>query len=357
MLKILNSKFGQSSNDYFKNYLKKIGSGENTGKSLTREESADALLRMLKAEATPAQIGAFMIAHRIRRPNPQELAGMLDTYLSLGPSIQSNQKRRPIFFGMPFDGRKTTSPIYPLTSLVLISAGQPVVLQGAARMPVKYGITTKELFESIGLNLEGLTLDQVQSGFNENGLAFIYQPDHFPLADTLVNYREEIGKRPPLASMELMWNAHIGEHLHISGYVHTPTEERHWETLKLIGEIDLITIKGMEGGIDIPISRSCKTTHIYKNNINKMILKPSNYNCLSRDSPWKDINQWGKDAFKALNNKGPLIDSLIWNSGIYLWFSGIADDIKEGKKMAEFFIESGTVKKKLSQLISWRSNF
>ena len=52
-----------------KPYLKKIGSGEFTGKSLNREESTEATKLILKEEASPAQIGAFMIAHRIRAKN------------------------------------------------------------------------------------------------------------------------------------------------------------------------------------------------------------------------------------------------------------------------------------------------
>ena len=38
---------------------------------------------MLKEEASAAQIGGFMIAHRIRRPIPEELAGMIDAYICL----------------------------------------------------------------------------------------------------------------------------------------------------------------------------------------------------------------------------------------------------------------------------------
>mgnify|MGYP001483241013 CR=1 FL=1 len=91
----------------FKKLLRKIGSGQNTSQGLTRKESADALKLILTAEASPVQIGAFMIAHRIRRPEPQELAGMLDTYMELGPTlISKNSKnrlvRRPIEDQAPF---------------------------------------------------------------------------------------------------------------------------------------------------------------------------------------------------------------------------------------------------------------
>ena len=61
---------------------------------MTREESADALELILKGYPSPAQIGAFMIAHRIRRPEPQELAGMVDTYRKLGPIINQSKDLR-----------------------------------------------------------------------------------------------------------------------------------------------------------------------------------------------------------------------------------------------------------------------
>ena len=72
-----------SGRDRFKQHLRKVGSGEHTSKGMSRDEAADAMELMLQGEATPAQIGAFLIAHRIRRPEPQELTGMLDTYRCL----------------------------------------------------------------------------------------------------------------------------------------------------------------------------------------------------------------------------------------------------------------------------------
>jgi len=338
----------------FKTYLKKIGSGEFTGKSLTREETKSALKLMLKEEASAAQIGGFMIAHRIRRPIPEELAGMIDAYIELGPKIQSpSNQRQPIFFGMPFDGRKKTAPIYPLTTLLLLTQKQPVILHGGSRMPVKYGVTHNELFQALGLNLTGLSIEQLQSFFNQNDLALIHQPDHFPLAENLIPYRDQIGKRPPLASMELIWTCHQGSHLHISGYVHSPTEERHWKTLELMGEQNVITIKGLEGGIDLSISRS-STIGQYKNQHGtRTVFHPKDYECSGKDVEWSDITEWKKFALQALNGEGPLIKALEWNTGIYFFYAGISSDIKEGINKAKEVINSGFALKQLEKLIHW----
>ena len=339
--------------EQFKTYLKKIGSGEFTGKSLTREESAEAIKLILKKEASPAQIGAFLIAHRIRRPLPQELAGMIDAYLELGPKIQSpNNKRQAIFFGMPFDGRTKTAPLYPLTTLLLLTQNQSVILQGGSRMPTKYGITHQELFEALGINLKGLSIKQMQNFFNQNNLALIYQPDHFPLAEDLIPYRDQIGKRPPIASMELIWTCHQGNHLHISGYVHSPTEERHWKTLELMGEKNVITVKGLEGGIDLSISRS-STIGLYSNQEStKQVLHPKDYEYSGKDLEWSTIEEWQKFAFQALEGCGPLSKALEWNAGIYFFYSGICTDIEKGINKAKEIINSRLGLQQLEKLIN-----
>ena len=336
-------------------YLKKIGSGEFTGKNLTRQESAEATKLILLEEASAAQIGAFMIAHRIRRPEPEELAGMIDAYLELGPKIYSGKThRRPIFFGIPFDGRTKTAPIYPLTTLLLLSQKQPIILHGGSRMPVKYGVTHNELFQALGINLCGLSTKQLQQCFIDNELALIHQPDHFPLANNLISYRDQIGKRPPLASMELLWTCHEGSHLHISGYVHAPTEERHWKTLELMGEDNIMTIKGLEGGVDLSINRSTSFGHYKNKNGTRQVFHPRDFDCSGKDIEWNDIEEWQRFALQALNSEGPLTKALEWNAGVYFFYAGLSSNIKEGIDKAKQIIKSGIALKHLEQLINWR---
>ncbi len=323
---------------------------------MSRDESADALELILKGQPSPAQIGAFLIAHRIRRPEPQELAGMIDTYKKLGPRIISeSQAKPPICFGMPFDGRTKTSPIYPLTTLLLLAAAQPVILQGAGRLPVKYGVSTQELFAALGLNLSELSINKVQQCFSQNGFALIHQPDHFPLADSLTRYREEIGKRPPIASMELLWTAHEGKHLIVSGFVHPPTESRHIKTLRILGENNVVMIKGLEGGIDIPISRISTGTHCIKQETKQFTLNARDYCLNSRESIYEDIQIWSNNSLEALDGKGPLYNPLIWNAGVYYWMLGISKNIALGIEKARHSINSGSAKLILKELILWRN--
>jgi anthranilate phosphoribosyltransferase len=341
-----------SNRERFKLLLRKIGSGEHTSSSLSRLEARQAMEMMLTGQASSAQIGAFLIAHRIRRPEPQELAGMLDLYHQLGPSLRS--VKRTICFGMPFDGRTRTAPIYPLTALVLAAAGLPVMLQGGGRMPVKYGVTAMELFTSLGLGLEGLSLELLEEGLDQHGLALLHQPDHFPLAESLNDVRADLGKRPPVASLELLWTAHRGPHLLVSGFVHPPTEARAWKTLHLAGEADLITVKGLEGSTDLPISRACITARVRDGQAERMILHPRDHDCYAPDVPWTDLEDWSRQAMEALGGHGPLLKSVVWNAGSYLWMADILPTHEQGLEKARHLLFSGAARSKLRQLIEWR---
>ena len=123
--------------------------------------------------------------------------------------------------------------------------------------------------------------------------------------------------------MELLWTCHEGNHLHISGYVHSPTEERHWKTLTLMGEENIITIKGVEGGVDLSISRSTTFGHYTNNHGTRQVIHPKEYEYSSKDVLWSNIEEWQKFALQSLNGEGPLTKALEWNAGVYFFYSGV----------------------------------
>jgi anthranilate phosphoribosyltransferase len=302
----------------FRELIARVGSGEHTSTGLSREEAREAMDLMLAGGVSEAQLGAFLIAHRIRRPQPLELTGMLDSYRQHGPVLRT-PGRRALCFGVPYDGRSRTAPLLPLTALVLASAGVPVVLHGGAPMPVKFGITLAELYAAIGVEWRGLSLKEVQQRLDRHNLALTHQPDHFAAAERLLPAREEIGKRPPVASLELLWTPHRGEHLLVSGFVHPPTEKRAWEALKAAGETDVLTIKGLEGSTDLPTSRAGITARLRPGEEpERILLHPRDHNLHHQDVAWQSLAIWREQALAALVGEGPLAPALQWNLGACL---------------------------------------
>jgi anthranilate phosphoribosyltransferase len=358
----------------FRELLKKVGSGVHTGENLSREEAAAATRMMLLQEATPAQIGAFMIAHRIKRPTSQELVGMLDAYEQIGPMLQvedmgnrqsgiengedagtTSLLSQPVtVLGTPYDGRSRTAPVTPLTALILATAGVRVIMHGGDCMPTKYGVPLIEIWQGLGVDFSSVTLTQIEQLFKTTGLGFIYLPQHFPEAQALVPYRDQIGKRPPFATMELIWSPYRGDVHMVAGYVHPPTELRFRETLEMRGVRKFTLVKGLEGSCDLPRDR---TTIIaisqpgVSEGFERLLLHPRDYGFAHPELPLDSTPELIEQMQHVLNGKSSeLMSVAIWNGGFYLWRCGVCPDLAIGFTKAESLLTKGYALQKLHDI-------
>lgn len=350
----------------FREFLKKVGSGPHTSKDLTREEAATATRMMLLQEATPAQIGAFMIAHRIKRPTSEELAGMLDAYDQLGPKLHpwgveegenlmsSPPHQAVTVLGTPYDGRSRTAPVTPLTALILAVAGIPVVMHGGDCMPTKYGIPLIELWQGLGVDFSTLTLGQVQQLLKTTGLGFIYLPQHFPQAHEIVSYRDQIGKRPPFATAELIWSPYAGASHIVAGYVHPPTENLFRESCQQRGVTQFTLVKGLEGSCDLPRDRTAIIAISQPDaseGFERLLLHPRDYGFADQEVPLDSSTQLLAQMQEVLQGKSSaLLPAVIWNGGFYLWRCGVCPDLATGIDKAETMCISGQLAEKLQEV-------
>ncbi|MBF2058252.1 MAG: anthranilate phosphoribosyltransferase family protein [Cyanobacterium sp. T60_A2020_053] len=340
----------------FRELLKKIGSGAHTHKDLTREEAYEATEMMLRGIATPAQIGAFLIAHRIKRPTGEELAGMLDAYMDLGSKLSPlTATNQPLtILGIPYDGRSRSAPISPITALMLACCDVPVLMHGGARMPTKYGITLAEIWQYLGIDFTLLSLTQIEDLLNQTNLGFLYLPTHFPLAHSLVKYRDEIGKRPPLATLELIWQPYLGNTKLIAGYVHPPTENMVRRALELRGIKSFTMIKGLEGSGDLKLSQTTIIGVNSEDNYQYLKLNSHEFNLSHHDVSLGSDAEYYQELTKLINGeKSSLFDSAIWNGAFYLWHSALTKDLATGIDLSKSLLSSGQIREKIAQIKSF----
>ncbi|HSM80627.1 MAG TPA: anthranilate phosphoribosyltransferase family protein [Nodosilinea sp.] len=340
----------------FRDLLKQVGSGSHTARALTRAEAETATRLMLTQTATPAQIGAFMIAHRIKRPTAEELAGTLDAYAALGPTLpamapDSAYPYRALVLSCPYDGRSRTAPVTPVTALVLAAAGVPVVMHGGDRMPTKEGIPLIELWGQLGVDLRPHSLAQAHTLLNRTGLGFVYLPQHFPAAHGLVTYREQIGKRPPFATVELLWSPYAGPHTLAMGFVHPPTETFARGTFALRGNTDWITVKGLEGSCDLARGRTAIAGVNHPGQSERLLLHPRDYGLEGDDVELGDEATLGDRLLAVLaGTPSELAKTALWNAGFYLWQAGVTDSLPAGLAAAQAILSSGQAQAKLEDL-------
>lgn len=338
----------------FRLFLQKIGSGPHTSRDLTRSEAAAAAEMMLNGEATPAQIGAFLIAHRIKRPTSEELAGILDTYEQWCPPLPDLGLERPVVvLGNPYDGRSRTAPMIILTALILSAAGVPVLLHGGDRLPTKYGLPLITIWQGLGLDFTPLDRPQVAALLQTTNLTFFYTPRHFPALKPLNEYRDQIGKRPPLATVELIWLPYAGPTHLVAGFVHPPTEQFIQGALALRGVERYTLVKGLEGSCDLPRDRTAIISHHAPGDTEPQRLKlhSRDFNLGGKEFPLVSESEVVESLKATLKGEpGDYQQGAIWNGGFYLWHCGVSPSLTAGLATAQDILTHGQAATQLAQI-------
>ena len=162
--------------------------------------------------------------------------------------------------------------------------------------------------------------------------------------------REEIGKRPPVASLELLWTPHQGEHLLVSGFVHPPTESRAWEALSAAGETDVLMVKGLEGGTDLPTTRAGICSRLRQGEPERLLLHPREHGIDAAEVPFEGLEQWRQLALAALAGEGALAPALRWNLAAYLWFAGEHPQLDAALEQADALLHAQAGLRQLERL-------
>jgi len=154
--------------------------------------------------------------------------------------------------------------------------------------------------------------------------------------------------------LELLWSCYRSPALQVSGFVHAPTEDLAGATWRLLGQSEGLTVKGLEGGVDLPTSRVAVAGHWRRGSAlpERLLLHARDYDLRAPESELGSLAQWREQALAALRCEGPLVKPLIWNAGFYLWRQGSQPTLAAGLGRAEELLRSGSVGKLQQSLTS-----
>jgi anthranilate phosphoribosyltransferase len=342
----------------FREYVKKIGSGRLTGRDLTREDSSQATVMLLKQEATQAQMGAFLIAHRIKRPTFEELAGILDAYDQVARPMQVlPEAKKPMVLSSPYDGQERLGIVAPLTALICSSLGQGIVLHGTTDMAPKHGMTCFDVLAALGIDLTRSSQVLTQQ-YKDLGIGWVYSPTHFPEAYALQTLRDEVGKRPPLATAELLWNP-VGVGLPMIGYTHRETVDLAVGTTELRGATPFVMVRGVQG------SSNCTMFHPNLGfRWNQGMTVPESFRILASeydlgddDFPMlkdgKDLERHRELSLATLQGEATsLRRAAIFNSAFVLFQAGFCDALADAIPLAKRSLEEGLAYQQFQKLLA-----
>ena len=168
-----------------KEYLAKIAKRE----PLTEEEAGAAMAVIMDGQATPAQIGAFLMGMAVRGETEDEVVGFARTMRSKAVPLKS--KGAVDTCGTGGDGAGTFN-ISTLASLVVAACGVPVAKHGNRAASSNCG--SADVLEALGIKIDPGP-EKVQQLLDELGWTFLFAPAFHASTKHAVGPRKEMGVR------------------------------------------------------------------------------------------------------------------------------------------------------------------
>jgi anthranilate phosphoribosyltransferase len=161
------------------------------GRDLSRAEARRVMDRIMSGEATPAQIGGFLVALRLKGETPDEIAGCAEAMRAHVLPVRPQREDLVDTAGTGGDGGKTFN-ISTAAALVAAAAGAGVAKHGNRSVSSQAG--SADVLEALGFELE-LTPDRIARSIDELGFGFMFAPTHHPSMRHAAPVRRELAAR------------------------------------------------------------------------------------------------------------------------------------------------------------------
>lgn len=129
-------------------YIKEIGRGKNAARDLSRDDARALFTAILNDEIPPLQLGAVLIAMRIKGESLDELAGFLEACEASYPHLKSQAGTVPLVIPS-YNGARQLPNLTPLLASLVAREGIPVLVHGVPDDPGR--VTTIEVFRAMGI--------------------------------------------------------------------------------------------------------------------------------------------------------------------------------------------------------------
>jgi len=169
-----------------KRALNKIASRED----LTGEEMRAVMTTIMNGEATPSQIGAFLMGMRVKGETVGEIAAAVSILREKMVKVEAPEDVIDIV-GTGGDGAETLN-ISTAACFVTAAAGVPVAKHGNRALSSKSGAS--DVLLALGLKLD-LAPEQISQCIHEAGIGFMFAPAHHPAMKHVGPSRQEMGVR------------------------------------------------------------------------------------------------------------------------------------------------------------------
>ena len=195
-------------------YIKEIGRGKNAAGDLSREDAQALFAAMLAGAVPDLQLGAILIALRVKGESLGELAG----FAAACEASYEHLAFVPIPVVIPsYNGARQLPNLVPLLALLLAREGIPVLVHGVTDDPGR--VTTREVFEALGIS-PAASRAEAREQLEATRVSFLPVDVLAPSVTKLLALRPRLGVRNSAHTLVKMLQPFAGPALRIVSVTH-----------------------------------------------------------------------------------------------------------------------------------------
>jgi len=322
--------------------LRRIVEGRET---LTLEEAAALMRRILAGEAAEVEIAALLGALAGRGETAREIAGFALAMREVATTLPLTEAERAELVDTCGTGGDASGSfnISTAAALVAAAAGAKVAKHGNRAITSKCG--SADVLEALGIPV-GLAPEAAAEALRRHGFCFLLAPSHHPAMKAVMPVRRAMGVRTVLHVLGPLLNP-AGARRQVMGVYSARLVPLVAEAMTMLGVKHALVVHG-DGGLDeIALSGPSEVAEVREGAVRAYAVAPEEFGLVR--APMAALEGGDAQANAAILTSifageiGPRRDVVVLNAAAVLVTAGLVKDIVAGIELAGETIASGAV--------------
>ncbi|HIJ78054.1 MAG: anthranilate phosphoribosyltransferase [Desulfobulbaceae bacterium] len=325
------------------------------GIDLSEAEMIGVMNMIMGGEATPAQIGAFITALRIKGETVDEITGAARVMREKATRVDAGQAGGILVDTCGTGGDASgTFNVSTTASFVVAGAGLPVAKHGNRSITSKCG--SADVLEALGVDLN-LSAERIGQCIREVGIGFMFAPALHGAMKHAIGPRREIGIRTIFNILGPLTNP-AGANVQVMGVFAPELTETLALVLGKLGAQRAMVVCGQGNLDEITVTGSTRVSDWANGAVRNYTIQPADFGIKQAtlaDIKGSDTAAGAAEQLRAVlqGSQGPCLDMVLLNAGAALMAAGKTADLQGGVDLAREVVTSGAALQKLEALVSF----
>jgi anthranilate phosphoribosyltransferase len=319
------------------------------GISLSRPRCREVMGEIMRGEATPAQIGGFLVALRLKGESADEIAGCAEAMRDHVLPVRPQRDDLVDTAGTGGDGASTIN-ISTAAAIVAAAAGAGVAKHGNRAVSSASG--SADVLEALGFELEQAP-ERIAQSIDELGFGFMFAPAHHPAMKHAAPVRRELAARTVFNVLGPLTNP-AGARAQVIGVYAKPLVRTIADVLAQLGARRAFVVHGAHGIDELSPAGPNDVCEVVDGDVRGRVIDPLDLGVercdpaeLRGGSPAENA-QAIREVFAGA--RGGRRDAILLNAAGAIAAAGRAEDLRDGLELAREAVDSGAAAARLDEL-------